>query len=115
MGAIKYPPEKFLQKLEEKYGVRRGDYDILICALELKVRKQAQYGYEQYIMQTQGLGFDVKIAAIGTKWDGTPSNASQIRSIQQFANTRRIDWILIDASRDPNQESAEIRARLYPR
>jgi GTPase SAR1 family protein len=110
----KHPPHKFLQSIEEKYGVKRNDYDILISALELVVRNPVLYGYQKYIQNVQNKGFDVRLAVIKTSWRGIPADQKELVTIQSYAQKKNIPIILVDASTDPNVESSKIRQKLYP-
>ena len=114
MTMSNYPPQNFPESIEDKYGVRRNDYDILISALELVVRDQASYGYQRYIQTTQNKGFDVRIAALKTAWNNAFAGSNEITTIQNFAQQNNIPLILVNASNDPNAESFKIRQTLYP-
>ena len=114
MGMSNYPPQNFPESIEDKFSVRRNDYDILISALELVVRNQASYGYQRYIQTTQNKGFDVRIAVIETAWNNAFAGSNEITTIQNFAQQNNIPLILVNASNDPNAESSRIRQTFYP-
>jgi len=114
MGMSRHPPQNFPQSIENKYGVKRNEYEILISALELVVGNPALYGYQQYIQSVQNQGFDVRLAVIETSWNGTPANSNELATIQSYAQQRNIPIILVNASNDPNVESSRIRQNLYP-
>jgi len=114
MGMSNYPPQNFPQSIENKYNVKRNDYDILISALELVVGNQTQYGYQQYIQSVQSQGFDVRIAVIQTGWNNVAANPNELQAIQNFAQQGKIPLILVNASSDPNVESSKVRHALYP-
>jgi len=114
MGMSNHPPQNFPRSIEDKYGVERNDYNILISALELVVGNPALYGYQQYIRSVQNQGFDVRLAVIQTGWNNVSANPSELATIQNFAQQRGIPLILVNASNDPNEESSQIRRNLYP-
>jgi len=115
MGMSNYPPQSFPQSIENKYSVGRNDYDILISALELIVRRNpAAYGYQQYIQSVREQYFDVRLAVIQRSWNNVPADLDAITTIQGYAHEKNIPIILVDASNDPNQESSRIRRNLYP-
>ena len=114
MGMSNHPPQNFPQSIEIKYGVKRDDYDILICALELVVRNPAMYGYQRYIESVQRQGFDVRLAVIETSWNNVRASSNELVTIQSYAKQRNIPIILVDASNDPNVEAYKIRSKLYP-
>jgi len=113
MGAANYPPHTFPHAFEVKYGVSRNDYDMLISALELYVRR-AQYTYDQYVNSVLAQGFEVRIAVIKTRQDGNPESPSLIQGVIAFSNSRSIPVLQIDATGDPNAVSSYIRSRFYP-
>jgi len=114
MGMLNHPPQNFPQSIEDKYGVGRNDYGILISALELVVGNPALYGYQQYIKSVQNQGFDVRLAVIQTSWNNIPANLNEVATIQSYAQQRNIPIALVNASNDPNEESSRIRRNLYP-
>jgi GTPase SAR1 family protein len=114
MGMSNHPPQNFPQSIEDKYGVGRNDYDILISALELVVGNPVLYGYQQYIKSVQNQGFDVRLAVIQTSWNNIPANLNEVATIQSYAQQRNIPIALVNASNDPNEESSRIRRNLYP-
>ena len=114
MGMSNHPPQNFPQSIENKYGVRRNDYDILISALELVVGNPALYGYQRYIQSVQNQGFDVRLAVIETSWNNVPANPNELSTIQNFARMNGLPPILVNATNDPNVESSRIRQNLYP-
>jgi len=114
LGMSNYPPSIFPQCIERRYGVNRNDYDVFISALELIVRNQTLYGYQNYIKSTQNQGFDVRMAVIRTTWDNINVNSNLITAAQNFAHQNKIPILLVDASKDPNEESSRIRQNLYP-
>jgi len=56
LGLSKHPPSNFPASIEQRYRVRRNDYELLISALELVLssRSRAAFGYEKYINSVQG-------------------------------------------------------------
>jgi len=114
MGMSNHPPHNFPQSIENKYGVGRNEYDILISALELVVRNSALFGYQRYIQSIQNQGFDVRLAVIETGWNNVPANSRELVTIKSYAQQRNIPLILVNASNDPNEESSRIRQNLYP-
>jgi len=113
LGMHKYPPENFPSAFERKFRVNRNDYDLLISALELRVRNSA-FGYQQYVQSAKNQGFDVRLAIIQTSWNGEHTDQNDIASIQHFAQQNNIPFVLLNASNDPNEEASRIRQNLYP-
>ena len=113
LGVGKYPPDNFPDAFEREYDVNRGDYDLLICALELSVRNP-QHSYTEYISNARGKGFDIRIAVINKRWDETLEDSSKIEGAQNFAQQHGIPITLVDASNDPNVAANNVRSTLYP-
>ena len=109
----KYPPEDFPNAFERQFRVNRDEYDLLISALELRVRNPA-FGYQQYVQSVENQGFDVRLAIIETKWNGEVADQNDITMIQHFARQNNIPFVLLNASNDPNEEASRIRQNLYP-
>jgi GTPase SAR1 family protein len=114
MGMQRHSPQNFPKSIEDKYGINRNDYDVLISALRLSVTNQTLYGPQQYVQSLQNQGFDVRLAVIETAWNGTQANPQETASIKTYAQTKNISVISMDASNDPNEESSRIRQSLYP-
>lgn len=113
LGMKKYPPEDFPDIFEKEYGVAREKYSLLISALEIYVR-DPHYSYMEYINQTLKKGFKVGMAIIDKRWNGTIENKKRIRDAQNFAVSKGIPYILVDATLDPNVVANKIRSKLYP-
>jgi GTPase SAR1 family protein len=113
MGMNNHPPTDFPETIEEKYGVKRNDYDVFISALRLAVRDQANYGYKQYINSVRDKGFDVKIGVIARSWDNKPILPSELSEVLSFAESVGSPCMKLNALNDPNAESSKLK-RFYP-
>lgn len=114
MGMKRHSPQNFPKSIEDKYGIDRNSYDILVSALRLSVSNQAEYGYEQYIQSVQSQGFEARLAVIEISWNNVQADPSEIAAIKTYARSNNITLILMNASNDPNEEAAKIRQKLYP-
>jgi hypothetical protein len=116
MGMSKNPPENFPASIENKYRVRRNEYDILISALELVVssRSREKFGYHKYIQSAQNQGFDTRIAVIETSWDNLQADPEELSATRDLARRENKRLILVNASNDPTEEAYKIRHSLYP-
>jgi GTPase SAR1 family protein len=114
MGMKTHSPQNFPRSIEDKYDVRRDDYDVLVSALRLTVNNQALYGYQQYVKSVQDQGFGVRLAVIETSWNNIPADPSEMAVIKIYAQTNGITLISINASNDPNGEASRVRSSLYP-
>lgn len=113
MGMTKYPPQTFPDSIENKWHVDRNSYDVLISALRLDVRDQANYGYDKYIDSVRGKGFDVKIAVIENSWNNIRTDAGKLSAISSFAQDIQAPLMQLNASNDPNSESSRLKG-FYP-
>jgi GTPase SAR1 family protein len=113
MGMTKYPPQTFPDSIEKEWRVDRNSYDVLISALRLDVRDQANYGYDKYIESVREKGFDVKVAVIEKSWNNTQTDAGKLSAISSFAQKIQVPLMRLNASNDPNSESARFKS-FYP-
>jgi GTPase SAR1 family protein len=114
MGMKRHSPQNFPKSIEDKYGIDRNDYDILISALRLTVNDQAAYGYRQYIQSVRSQGFEVRLAVIETSWDNVQADPNELATIKTYARSNGITLISMNASNDPNEEASKMRQGLYP-
>ncbi len=107
-----HTPEKFPGSLEREYGVRREDYEMMICPIQTRIRLVSRH-HERYIDFAKRKFDIVKVALIKKNHEGIEN--TQTDEIRKFCNQMSIEFIAIDASNDPHLEARKIRNAFYLR
>lgn len=110
LGGRRHSPNTFPETIERRFHIRRRAYKVLICPFELRTWRR--YSIDRYINRLRRIGFNVKIAAIGTTWDNRQSDLTHLMTICRQNNINPSPLIL-NANNDQNTEAGKIR-RLYP-
>jgi len=107
-----HTPEVFPDSLEREYGVKRDDYEMMICPIQTRIRRVQQH-HEHY-MDFAKRKFDiVKVALIEKNHEGIENK--QTDELRNFCNQTSIKFITIDCSNDPHLEASKIRNAFYLR
>ncbi len=105
MVCKKFPPDKFLSELEKKFKIKRKDYDMIICALQVRLNSK-KYSYDKYLMGAKNKGLKVKAAII------KDDNSKQVIN---FCKNNKIGCLELDLNKGYNEVAHEIRKKFYPK
>jgi len=111
----KHYPYNFPSSLEEEKGVKREDYDMLICPFEIRTGlwKNKDCSIDKYIQKARDEDFEVKVAIIEQSYGGNAHDLPQkLEKTKEMCIREGVTPLPLDANQD---ESRKIRENFYPR